>query len=194
MRRRHRRCPSAGGDKATRNHALTETTINKPSCGRGRGRGEGTATKSDDGFHTIDPPSSRSVPLSHHRKILTSAPHLTNNAHDTSIFPSPISWVLSRYPELCHSVDLPLPPVIHRVAPSSVAGDDTGFDLLQPSHQLVDNLSTMSQIRRKDQPILATSQHTIENAEFFLIIRLGSDHLITGLNLFLSVAPIFAVS
>ena len=43
----------------------------------------------------------------------------------------------------------------------------------------------MSQIRRKDQPILAPSQRTIENAEFLLIIKLGSDHLITGLSSFL---------
>ena len=43
----------------------------------------------------------------------------------------------------------------------------------------------MSQIRRKDQPILAPSQRTIENAEFLLTVRLGSDHLITGLPSFL---------
>ena len=42
--------------------------------------------------------------------------------------------------------------------------------------------SAVSQIRRKDQPILAPSQR---NAEFLLIIRLGSDHLITGLPSFL---------
>ena len=42
----------------------------------------------------------------------------------------------------------------------------------------------MSQIRRKDQAVLAPSQRTIENAEFLLIIRLGSDHLITGLPYF----------
>ena len=37
--------------------------------------------------------------------------------------------------------------------------------------QLVDNLPAMSQIRCKDQPILAPSQRTIENAEFLLIIK-----------------------
>ena len=57
--------------------------------------------------------------------------------------------------------------------------------------QLVDNLSATSQIRRKDQPILAPSQRTIENAEFLLIIKLGSEHLITGHHLFLSIAPHF---
>ena len=55
--------------------------------------------------------------------------------------------------------------------------------------QLVDNLSATSQIRRKDQPILAPSQRTIENAESLLINRLGSDHLITGLPSFLECRP-----
>ena len=49
----------------------------------------------------------------------------------------------------------------------------------------------MSQGRRKDQPVLAPSQRTIENAEFLLIIRLGSDHLITGLPSFLECRPHF---
>ena len=43
----------------------------------------------------------------------------------------------------------------------------------------------MSQIRRKDPTILAPSQRTTENAEFLLIVKLGSDHLITGLTSFL---------
>ena len=57
--------------------------------------------------------------------------------------------------------------------------------------QLVDNLSAVSQIRRKDQPILAPSQRTMENVEFLLIVRLGSTRLPSFLECRL---PFFAIS
>ena len=38
----------------------------------------------------------------------------------------------------------------------------------------------MSRIRRKDQPVLAPPQRTVEDVEFFLITRLGSNHPITS--------------
>ena len=39
----------------------------------------------------------------------------------------------------------------------------------------------MPQICCKYQPVLAPTKRTIENAEFLLITRLGSDHLIASL-------------
>ena len=74
----------------------------------------------------------------------------------------------------------------HRAIPS---GWRRHWFRLAQSH-LVHNLSAMPQIRRKDQPILAPPQRTVGNTEFFLNTRFGSDHP----HLFLSVAPIFAMS
>ena len=71
----------------------------------------------------------------------------------------------------------------HRVAPSPITGDDTGFDLLGPSSSTT-SLPCLK-FARKDQPILAPSQRAVENAEVLLIVGLGSDHLITGLPFFL---------
>ena len=65
---------------------------------------------------------------------------------------------------------------------SRVAGDETASTC---SVQLVDNLPAMPQIRRKDQPILAPTQRTIEDAEFPLVIKLGTDHLIKSFPSFL---------
>ena len=47
----------------------------------------------------------------------------------------------------------------------------------------------MSQIRRNDQPVLAPSQRSIEDVEFFLIVRLGSNHLITSFTPLLECRP-----
>ena len=78
--------------------------------------------------------------------------------------------------ELCHNPrKKTLPFLIEGLKfVSTVAGDETVFDLLSP------NSTTTSQIRCKDQSVLAPPQRTIENVEFFLIIRLGSNHLIAN--------------
>ena len=45
---------------------------------------------------------------------LASAPHLTNNAHESSIFPVLALGVLSRHADRGHFVDLLLRPLLHR--------------------------------------------------------------------------------
>ena len=55
--------------------------------------------------------------------------------------------------------------------------------------KLVNNLSGMSQLRRKDQSVLAPPQRAIENVEFLLSWGFCSNHLITSSPSFLERRP-----